>query len=245
MTQLIKQGKRAVRRVTSAFAAAIVSVTPSPIRKLAAPYVSHAEMLFSDHVVLRYVYPNKHRLSDEACRSAQPLPSQIHRFARQGIRTIVNLRGPSTIGSYVLEKKACEEAGIKLVDFRVRSRAAPTKEQLLGARDLLNSIEYPMVLHCKSGADRAGLMSVLYMHVRQNMPIDQAIKQLSIYYGHIRQADTGILDHVFEQYMAYAAKSPLAFYDWVEQIYDPAETARSFKAKGWANRIVNEILNRE
>ena len=50
-------------------------------------------MLFVDHGIFRLVYPNSHRLSDKAWRSAQPAPHQIRRFAKAGIRTIVNLRG--------------------------------------------------------------------------------------------------------------------------------------------------------
>src|SRR5690606_29636541 len=104
-----------------------------------------------------------------------------------------------------------QDAGLKLVDFRVRSRAAPTREEVLAARDLFASVEYPMLMHCKSGADRVGLMSALYHHTRHGVPIPEARRQLSLRYGHIRQADTGVLDHFFEAYLDYAAKTPIAF----------------------------------
>ena len=31
-----------------------------------------------------------------------------------------------------------------------------------------------MLMHCKSGADRAGLMSVLYRHLHEGVPIEEA-----------------------------------------------------------------------
>ena len=41
------------------------------------------------------------------------------------------------------------------------------------------------------------------------------------------------------------ANSPIGFWDWVETVYNPAEINRTFRAKGWANRLVNGVLHRE
>jgi hypothetical protein len=71
------------------------------------------------------------------------------------------------------------------------------------------------------------------------------MKQLSLKYGHIRQADTGVLDAFFERYLADTAASPIAFWTWVEKMYDPADLDRSFKGKSWATRIVRNVLRRE
>jgi hypothetical protein len=54
-----------------------------------------------------------------------------------------------------------------------------------------------------------------------------------------------VLDAVFERYLEDEAKTGIAFWDWVENVYDPVEINRSFKARGWANRIVNGLLKRE
>ena len=54
-----------------------------------------------------------------------------------------------------------------------------------------------------------------------------------------------MLDYFFERYIADNAKSPVAFWDWVETLYDQDEVNKSFRAKGWANRLVNEFLKRE
>jgi protein tyrosine/serine phosphatase len=205
----------------------------------------YADMLFLDHLVIRLAFPNRHRLSEEAWRAAQPLPHQIRDLARRGVRTIVNLRGQTSSSTYALEAEACKAAGIALVDFRIRSRAAPSREELLAARDLFASVEYPMLMHCKSGADRVGIMSALYLHARCGVPIEDARRQLSLRYGHIRQADTGVLNHVFEAYLADAEKHPMPFFDWVATVYDPAEVAKRLHSRRWANRIVDKIFHRE
>ncbi len=114
-----------------------------------------------------------------------------------------------------------------------------------GARKLFEEVEYPILMHCKSGADRAGLMSVLYRHFREGVPLDVAKKQLSLKYGHIRQADTGILDYFFERYLEDTLERPVPFFEWAETTYDPDDLKRTFHAEGWANRLVNSVLQRE
>lgn len=218
---------------------------PPSLRTRAEPYARYMDMLLLDHLFVRLAFPNRHRLSPDTWRAAQPLPHQIRDIARRGIRTVVNLRGQVESSTYAFEKKACEDAGLKLVDFRIRSRAAPTREEVLAARKLFGELEYPVLMHCKSGADRVGLMSALYLYTRHGVPIEKARRQLSLRYGHIRQADTGILDHFFDEYLAYAAKTPIEFYSWVETVYRPTEVAKRLHSQRWANRIVDKIFHRE
>ena len=245
MASLAKRAKRALRRSAWAGVRAVTSVLPPSWRRRAEPHARYLDMLLLDHLFVRLVFPNRHRLSKDTWRAAQPLPHQIRDLPRKGIRTVVNLRGETDSSTYAFEKAACAKAGLKLVDFRIRSRAAPTREAVLAARDLFETVEYPILMHCKSGADRVGLMSALYLHSRHGMPITEARRQLSLRYGHIRQADTGILDHFFDAYLDYAAKTPIAFYDWVATVYDPADVAKTLHSQRWANRIVDKVFRRE
>lgn len=240
-----KRAKRAFKRARLAVRNAIASHSPPVVTRTLGPAVRYIDMLVLDHVVIRTVFPNRHRVSNAVWRAAQPLPHQIGSLKRLGIRTIVNLRGEHKSATYALEKAACERHGIAFVDYRIRSRAAPTREEILGAVSLLEHVRYPILMHCKSGADRVGLMSALYRHVRDGEPIAEAKSELALRYGHIRQADTGVLDYFFERYLADAAREPIGFLDWVATVYDPAELKRSFRAQGWANRLVDGLLRRE
>lgn len=245
MADLRKRAKRAVRRVTGPVRNGIIQHSPVWLKRSLGPSAIYLDMLLVDHGIFRLLYLNKHRLSERAWRSAQPAPFQLRRAARRGIRTIVNLRGERVCGSYALERKACRDAGLKLVDFVLRSRAAPSRAELHGARDILASVEYPILIHCKSGADRAGLMSALYRIEVDGWSIDEARRELSLRYGHFRQADTGILDAFFESYLADNARHPMPFWQWVDTVYDADELKRAFRARGWANRLVDGILKRE
>lgn len=213
----------------------------SPVQRV----LGHLESMFIDHAVFRLVYANHHAVTPVLFRSSQPSPLHIRRAAKAGIRTIVNLRGERDCASYTLEAEACAAAGIMLVDFPVSSRDAPRKETLHSARALFDSMAYPALIHCKSGADRAGFMAALYLLVKQGRPVAEALKQLHWRYGHFRQARTGVLDHFFELYAAYSARTPIAFFDWVDRVYDPEETRRSFRSREWADTVVDRLLARE
>jgi protein tyrosine/serine phosphatase len=99
-------------------------------------------------------------------------------------------------------------------------------------------------MHCKSGADRAGIMSALYLLLRQSATLDEASKQLALKYLHIRQSKTGLLDAFLETYRPFEADG-MTFIDWVDQHLDPADITSQFRSKGWANRLVDSILRRE
>lgn len=245
MTGLVKRTKRSWRRAGRSVRDSVAGSLPPWLLQVAGPPASYLDMLFVDHGIFRLVYCNIHRMSAKAWRSAQPAPHHFRHFAAAGIRTVVNLRGERDCGSYWLEQRACKRYGLKLVNYQIRSRAAPTREEINGAKRLFEAIEYPVLMHCKSGADRAGLMSVLYRHLHEGVPIQEAKNELSLKYGHIRQAQTGILDFFFERYLAENAVRPMPFLEWVDTIYDPEELRQTFRSKGWANRIVDSILRRE
>jgi len=220
--------------------------SPQWLRRRLGPTTNYLDMLLVDHGIFRLAYANIHQISARAWRSAQPAPHHIGRFARAGIRTVVNLRGERQCGSYWLEQEACERHGLKLVNFQIRSRAAPTREELAGARQLFQEIEYPMLMHCKSGADRAGLMSVLYRFLHEGVPLSEAKKELSLKYGHIRQAHTGILDYFFEKYIREVEPKGISFEDWVQSPdYDPAALKHEFRAQWWGTLLFDKIFRRE
>ncbi len=205
--------------------------------------VSH--FTWNDHAYLRLAWTNAHWISDELVRANQPWPFQVRAWADRGIRTIVNLRGGDD-SHHALEREACERSGIKLVSYPVRSRDVPTSDQILGARALFEGLEYPAMMHCKSGADRAGVMSVLYMHFRKGQPVAQAASQLHLRFGHVRAGLTGVLDYYFEYYLREVAPRGLSLEDWArEPDYDPAAIRRDFKAQWWGTLLTEKLLRRE
>jgi protein tyrosine phosphatase (PTP) superfamily phosphohydrolase (DUF442 family) len=245
MASLLKQAKRGLRRRSGALLQSAVQSSPGWLNSRFAPLLCYTDMLFIDYGIARIAYNNRHRITEDVWRSAQPAPHHVGWMARRGIKTIVNLRGEQSFGTRWLEERACARHGVTLVNLELKSRAPPTRAKLLAIRKLLGRVEYPILVHCKSGADRAGLMSAIVRHERDGVPIEEAKKQLSLRFGHVGSADTGVLDAVFQRYLEDKAKTGIEFWDWVETVYDPDQVSKSFKARGWANRLVNGLLRRE
>ena len=207
---------------------------------------TYLHYLWNDHAYLRLGFSNAHWVSPELVRTNQPWPHQLAAWKKRGIKTVINLRGGFDGSFYALEKDACARLGLKMVDFVITSREVPIRERVRGAKALFESIEYPALVHCKSGADRAGIMSVLYAHFRLGLPIETAMQQLSLKYLHIKQGNIGVLDYVFEQYLERGAPKGLSFTDWVESDdYDPAAMKATFRAGMVGRTLTDKILRRE
>jgi len=202
--------------------------------------------LWNDHAYLRLAFSNAHWVSDELVRTNQPWPFQLAEWKRRGVKTIINLRGGFDASFHALEKDACERLGLKMVDFTITSREVPSRARVHGAKELFETIEYPALMHCKSGADRAGIMSVFYMHFRQGKPIREALEQLSLKYLHVKHGKTGVLDYTFERYLAEGEPKGQTFLEWVDSpAYDEAAIKADFRSEMWGRLLTEGLLRRE
>ena len=203
------------------------------------------DLMWGDHGFLRLRFPNRHDMGGGMYRENQPSPERIAVWASEGIKTNINLRGDSPKGFYLLEREACALHGIKMIDFRVYSRDVHTPEKIRAAKDLFEQIEYPAVMHCKSGADRTGFMGVLYRHFHMGDTIAAALaRELTLKKLHVKQGKTGMLDFFFADYLAYSENHDISFMDWVETIYEPADVKARFMAQ-WSGNPITELLRRE
>jgi protein tyrosine/serine phosphatase len=209
-------------------------------------FQTYLDYLWKDHAYLRLRFSNAHWVSDELLRTNQPWPFQLAEWKRQGIKTIVNLRGGFDASFHALEKDACEKLGLKLVDFTITSREVPSRARVHGAKALFETLEYPALMHCKSGADRAGIMSVFYLHFRKGVPIREALEQLSLKYLHVKAGKTGVLDYTFERYLAEGEPAGLTFLEWVDSpAYDEAGIKADFRSNMWGRLLTEGLLKRE
>ena len=134
--------------------------------------------------------------------------------------------------------------GVNLIEFKLHSRGAPSIQQIKESRELFKQIEYPVLIHCKSGADRTGLMATLYL-IYKGIDINKAKSQLSFRYLHVRLAKSGILDNFFDNYVNYVSNNgKLSFWEWSEKIYSPEELKKNFKLN-FFKILIDKILQRE
>jgi protein tyrosine/serine phosphatase len=203
--------------------------------------------LWKDHGVLRLKFHNMHPVGASGMwRANQPSPNRLAWLKDQGFKTILNLRGTQPGRSYYdLEHDACDKLGLAIHDLPWGSREAPYVERIEHLIEVFNTIEYPAMMHCKSGADRAGIVAVMYMLLHEKRPFEEAIQHLSFKYLHVKQGKTGMLDYFFEQYRLSNEAEPIDFLDWVRTRYDRQAVHDGFMASWWGSFLTEKILRRE
>jgi protein tyrosine/serine phosphatase len=161
-----------------------------------------------------------------------------------GLKSLINLRGLAKNGSDALSRDTAKRLNLDFYDMAFESRGAPHRDRILRVAEIFRTMRGPALIHCKSGADRAGLVAGLYILIKGGTTA-QAMQQLSLRYGHIKQSKTGILDSFFHLY-ATTAEGKKPFLDWVREDYDEVGLRAAYKqAGGIANFINDRVLARE
>ncbi len=177
-------------------------------------------------------------------RANHPTPGRLARYKRRlELRTLINLRGHRRCGSDALSRQAAARLGLVHMDMAFESRGAPHRDRILRFADIYRTLETPALMHCKSGADRAGLAAGLAI-LFEGGTAAQALRHLSWRYGHFSRSRTGILDAFFALF-ARTAEGQKPFLDWVEHDYDEAELLRNFQAQALHSFVNDRLLRRE
>ncbi|MDA8086501.1 MAG: dual specificity protein phosphatase family protein [Nitrospiraceae bacterium] len=135
----------------------------------------------------------------EAYRCAQPDYNRLEYYMKTyGIRSIVNLRGSNPGDKWYQDEIRFSLAnGIKHYDVALSATTDPTAAQMSELMMIIRSAPRPVLIHCKSGADRSGLFAAMWKEVADGENKSEADKQLSIRYGHMPVGGTTVMDHVF------------------------------------------------
>ena len=169
-------------------------------------------------------------------RSAQPKGSDLTRWMEaHALASIVNLRGGSGADSwYRDEVRQSERRGVDLYDLPMDANRRPSRRELLTLIDVLDRCRYPLLIHCKSGSDRTGLASALYLMLRDGRPPGEARGAFSLARGHLPLFGAELLHEPLVEYEDWLrerglAHEPSRFRDWVRREYrdpDPSEDFR-------------------
>ena len=204
-----------------------------------------SDSLLADHAMFRLLWDNfAVVVPGKLYRSNHPTPARLAAAKRRlGLRTLINLRGQRQCGSDALSRASARKLGLVHHDMAFESRGAPHRDRILRFAAIYAELDTPALMHCKSGADRAGLASGLAV-LFEGGTARQAATQLSWRYGHFSGSRTGILDAFFRLY-AQEAEGRVPFLDWVEHQYDEAGLKRHFQAGRAATLLNDRILQRE
>ncbi len=158
-------------------------------------------------------------------RSAQPLDGLPAFIDGRKIATVLNLRGGSDDDDwYAAEVAVTRRLGVDFYDLPLVATSRPSRKQLLTVLDLLDRCKYPLLIHCKSGSDRTGLVSGLYLMSRKGIDPEHAEAAFSLYYGHVPVLGTRLLHQPFWEYAKWLrsgnlAHTPERLRNWVAHDY--------------------------
>ena len=216
-----------------------------PLSSGSARRAAWRDSLFADHAIFRTVWTNHAAvIPGKVYRANHPTPFHLRRLVRHDrLRTLVNLRGHRRCGSDALSRAAAPALGLHHVDMAFESRGAPHRDRILRFAALYRELRFPALMHCKSGADRAGLAAGLVL-LFEGGTAAQALEQLSWRFGHFRRSRTGILDAFFLRYQG-EAEGRIGFLDWVRDEYDEAALKRDFVAHRLSSFLTDRVLRRE
>lgn len=134
-------------------------------------------------------------------------------FETCGIRTVINLRGENEQEPwYQNEQAATERAGVTLVDIPMSAATLPSRDALLRLYDTFLTAEYPILIHCQSGADRTGAAAAIWRMVVGGEPRQAAMTELSPLYGHF-PARYPAMDELVRIFQPSR--------EWIEEEYSP------------------------
>jgi protein tyrosine phosphatase (PTP) superfamily phosphohydrolase (DUF442 family) len=166
-------------------------------------------------------------------RSAQPDGTLRGLIARYRLASVLNLRGGAQDDAwYADEVRATRDLGVDFYDFPMSATRRPARRELLILLELFDRCSYPLLIHCKSGSDRTGLATALYLMSRKGETPAQALGAFSLQYGHVPLFGPEHLHEPIEQYARWLeasgqAHSPARLRSWVENVYEPSASPRS------------------
>ncbi|SEW25891.1 Tyrosine phosphatase family protein [Cognatiyoonia koreensis] len=187
-------------------------------------------VLFSDHGILRTFWTNFGQVAEGVYRSNHPGHTRLETYKKNGIKAVLNLRGKGKRAPYLFEEESCAALGLDLISIPLHARQPAKRDHILNLFSAFDTIQRPFVMHCKSGADRAGLASALYL-LDQGAPVSEARKELSLRYFHLRFTKTGVQDHMLDLFEQRQAEGQIGIRDWIANEYDPAVLEASFAKK--------------
>jgi len=145
---------------------------------------------------------NFYQIDKDVFRSGQLYSFNLPIFYQKyHFKTILNLRGAKPNRDwYIYEKKFAKEHNITLIDFKISDKKILDIKTMQKLVDIVKNAKKPILIHCKAGADRTGLVSALYLLSKGDK---NAKKMLSLKYGHIPIGPTTAMDKSFEKYILY------------------------------------------
>ena len=180
-------------------------------------------------------------------RSAQLSGNYLQEVIKTyGIKTVINLRGEHDGASwYEREKDITSENNVKLYSVRLFPHSLPDYDKVNLILDILLNERKPVLIHCRRGADRTGLVSAIALSLEGDVPLQKLKGQFSFRYG-VLPFYKSIGPMFFSRYEQWIAKTGerhnrKTFTYWIRNAY----IDNHGNLKYWIDSVNNMPVNNE
>ncbi|WP_422923545.1 tyrosine-protein phosphatase [Singulisphaera sp. PoT] len=148
------------------------------------------------------------------------------------IKTVLNLRGANPKDSwYRAERSATLKAGATQVDVHMASDLWLARDEAKTLLEVLDTCEYPLMVHCQWGAERTGLVTAMIELLRPGGTLESARRQFSAYYMYLPMGDGIVMAQHLESYARWLKgegepHTPARFREWLTSGYKPGHPSR-------------------
>jgi hypothetical protein len=161
-------------------------------------------------------------------RCAQPSADTLDQLiVKYQIRTVINLRGTCELVPWYLDEcRATHKYNVAQEDINFSAGRFPSVTELRRLLEVLDNTEYPILLHCRRGADRTGMAAMMVLLLKNDGTLAEARRQLGWRYGHVAVGRTAALNQFADFYVDWLQKTgkqhcPGIFRDWALHHYCP------------------------
>ena len=125
--------------------------------------------------------PNLQVVNEHVLRGGQPTDDGLKSLAGRGVKTVIDLRRPDE-HSIPHEKQIVEASGMRFVSVPMKGLSTPSSEQISSVLNILeDSDSWPVFVHCRRGADRAGTVLACYRISHDHWPNRKALEEAKTY----------------------------------------------------------------
>jgi len=148
------------------------------------------------------------------------------------IRTVLNLRGSHPdLAWYRDERAATLRAGATQVDMAMSSCDWMSRAQLAKLVEVLDTADYPILVHCWHGAERTGLVSAVSELLRPGSTLADARAHFTIKHLFVKAGDGKVMPEHVDQYerwlLAHKLEhDPGRFRRWIAEGFRPGTPSR-------------------
>jgi uncharacterized protein (TIGR01244 family) len=117
--------------------------------------------------------PSFFRVSENVCTGGQPSQAAIEDLAKQGIKSVINLRRPGESVDPVAEGERVEKLGLRYFSIPIDVKAITDSQIEEFMRIVSDSENAPMFIHC-AAANRVGGLWMIYRVLKDGWTVEKA-----------------------------------------------------------------------